>query len=141
MTSPLYSLDVLRLAAGTGDFPRLSNAQATVERLSRTCGSRITVDISLDDEGRVVCYGHEVRACAVGQAAATLVARHAAGQSVADLVALADGMRSFISGEHDALPTIAGFDALIPIRGYPARHEAALMAIDAAVAAATEAAA
>lgn len=143
MTSPLYSLDILRLAAGTGDFPRLDDAQATAERQSKACGSRIVVDVRLDDDGRVVGYGHDVHACAVGQAAATLVARTALGRNLDDLVTLAQQMRAFVTfgGKASTQPNLDGIDALIPVRAYPARHAAALLAIEAAVAAATAAAA
>lgn len=134
MSAGLYSLDILRLAAGTGEFPRLSAPSATTERRTTTCGSRIVVDLCFDDAGRVSRYGHRVEACAVGQAAATLVARAAIGRTRAELAELAREMRAFLAGKRDAPPALDGIAALLPVRGYPARHDAALLAFDAAAA-------
>lgn len=137
MSGGLYSLDILRLAAGTSAFPRLGAPSTSEERRTRTCGSRIVVDLTLDHEGRVTDYGHFVQACAVGQAAATVVGRAAIGRTPDELVALAAEMRAFLTGEADAPPAVAGAKALGPVRGFPARHEAAMLAFDTAAAAAT----
>lgn len=140
-SATLYSIDVLRLAAGTVAHPRLAQPGGTAERRSKTCGSRIVVDVVVDDTGCVTAYGHHVQACAVGQAAATAVGRAAIGRSANELATLLAEMRAFLFGERDAPPAIDGIDALIPVRDYPARHDAALLAFDAAAAAAVTAAA
>ena len=74
----LYSEKVMELA---NDIPlqrRLDDPDATVERRSPLCGSRITVDLKLAD-GKVADYGHVVRACTLGQAAASIMARRVVG--------------------------------------------------------------
>lgn len=141
MSGALYTLDILRLAAGTGAFPRLSAPHATAEVGSKTCGSRIAVDVRLGKDGRVVAYGHDVHACAVGQAAATLVARAAIGRNHSELVTLTEQVRVYLTGEDrtNCRPDLDGIEALAPVAAYPARHGAALLAFDAAVAAVSQA--
>src|SRR3546814_7382405 len=70
MNAPLYNRDILRLAASIPYHRRLTDEQASVEKRSETCGSSVTVDVCLDNEGRVANLGLEVRACALGQASA-----------------------------------------------------------------------
>src|SRR3546814_17136536 len=77
MNAPLYNRDILRLAASIPYHRRLTDAQASVEKRSATCGSSVTVDVCLANEGRVANLGLEVRACALGQASASLMAAHA----------------------------------------------------------------
>src|SRR3546814_16747854 len=73
MNAPLYNRDILRLAASIPYHRRLTDAQASVEKRSATCGSSVTVDVCLDNEGRVANLGLEVRACALGQASASQI--------------------------------------------------------------------
>jgi NifU-like protein involved in Fe-S cluster formation len=138
MSEPLYTLDILRLAAASGDFPRLATADATAERRATTCGSRIIVDLAFDAEGRVAAYGHEVRACALGQAAATLFARHAVGKKAAELEAAQDGFARWLVDSEAENPDWPGIEALERARGYPARHGAMRLAFEAAADAATQ---
>ena len=74
MTATLYNRDILRLAASIPHQRRLDAPQASVERRSPVCGSRVVVDVVLDDDGRVAALGQEVKACALGQASAALMA-------------------------------------------------------------------
>lgn len=132
MSEPLYTLDILRLATESAGSPRLESPTATVERRAPTCGSRITVDVQLDAEGRVIAYGHEVRACALGQAAATLLARHAVGRSPSELAKARDDLARWLA-EADALPPDwPQIDQLARARAYPARHGAIRLAFEAA---------
>ena len=57
MTPPLYNLEILKLAASTSTLNRLENAQASIERRSPTCGSRVRIDLNLDPDGRVTALG------------------------------------------------------------------------------------
>jgi hypothetical protein len=84
MTAPspvLYNSKILRLATSIAHHERLPAPDASAERRSPVCGSRVIVDVTLR-EGRVAALGQEVRACALGQAAASLMAAHAIGQTV-----------------------------------------------------------
>lgn len=124
MSEVLYTLDVLRLAAETGAVPRLAAPDATVERRSPVCGSRIIVDVAIDAAGRVTGYGHDVKACALGQASAALLARHAAGRTIAELTAVRDGLSAYFSGDTDTMPDWPDIDILARALPYPARHAA-----------------
>ena len=85
VTAALYNRDILRLAAAIPHQRRLAVLQASVEKSSPVCGSRVTVDLIVDAEGRVAELGQEVRACALGQASAALMGAHAVGRTADEL--------------------------------------------------------
>lgn len=132
MSPPLYTLDILRLAAATAEAPRLAAPDATAERRSVTCGSRLIVDLKIDDHGRVSAYGHEAHACALGQAAATLVARHAVGRSGAELELASRAVARWLADPDAPSPDWLGIEVLERARSYPARHSAIRLAFEAA---------
>lgn len=138
MTEALYTLDVLRLAAATGDTPRLEMPDATVERRSPVCGSRIMVDVVVDRDGRIARYGHDVRACALGQASAVVLAQEVTGKTVDALQAARDGLADFLAGRADVMPEWPGIAVLARARPYPARHAAILLPFEAAAEAAAK---
>ena len=74
MDTPLYNTEILRLAASIPYQERLAEPMASVEKRSPICGSRVTVDVAIDDAGRVAAIGMLVRACALGQASSALMA-------------------------------------------------------------------
>lgn len=121
MSAPLYNKDILRLAANIPHHQRLPDAQASVEKRSPTCGSRVTADARMTD-GRLADMGLEVRACALGQASAALMAAQAIGMSAAELADARDKLTAYLSGESDDLDFWPGLSVLAPARDYPARH-------------------
>jgi NifU-like protein involved in Fe-S cluster formation len=139
MSTPLYNMELLRLAASVADRPRLEAPQATVERRSPTCGSRVTVDVILDGEGRVSAVGQEVRACALGQASAVLMGQHVVGQDAKALKVARDALRAYLAGERDDPGDWPGLDVFEPARPHRARHPSILLAFDAAAEAAQRA--
>lgn len=96
MLNALYNEKILNFAAHIGQTERLPDADATVTHHSPLCGSRITVDLKLGPDGRVAAYGQQVRACALGQAAASIFGRQVVGQDVATLRQLAAIMRAML---------------------------------------------
>ena len=127
----LYSERVMELA---GDIPlqrRVEAPDVTVERRSPLCGSRITVDLKLDGE-TVADYGHVVRACTLGQAAASIMARHVVGADKALLRQTAEAVRRMLKDgaePPDGLwPELA---YLAPAHGYKSRHGSVLLAFEA----------
>ncbi len=132
MTEPLYSLDVLRLAAASADTGRLPRPDASVEQRSPLCGSRIIVDVVLDAQKRIDLYGHEIHACALGQAAATLVARNAIGKTASEIADAALLTAEFLAGITSALPDWPGIEILERARDYPARHPSVRLAFECA---------
>lgn len=139
MSSHLYSREILRLATSLAGQQRLDRPDASADRRSPTCGSRVIVDVALDDAGRVAAVGLEVRACALGQASAALVSAHAAGRSVEEMGAAADAVRAYLNNEGMSADFWPGMDVFAAARGYPARHPSILLAFEAARDAAEEA--
>jgi NifU-like protein involved in Fe-S cluster formation len=139
MSAPLYNQDILRLAASIPHHARLADPQARVERRSPTCGSRITADVRMEG-GRLAELGLDVKACALGQASASLMARHAIGLTVAQLDQARDLLTAWLAGESDDLGFWPGLDVLAPARGYPARHPSIRLGFEAVAEAARQAA-
>lgn len=141
MPASLYSRDILRLAASIPHYGRLAAAQASVEKSSSVCGSRVVVDLALDEGGRVAALGQEVRACALGQASAALMGAHAIGRAPVDLAEARDSLAAYLAGTRDDPSAWPGLSVLSAARAYPARHAAILLAFEAAAEAAERAAA
>ncbi len=139
VTSALYSRDILRLAASIPHLGRLPDAQASVERHSPVCGSRVVVDLSLDEAGRVAAIGMEVKACALGQASAALLGRHAIGSDAATLAAASEALAAFLAGNRDDPGTWPELEVFAGARRFSARHPSIRLAFEAASEAAAQA--
>lgn len=122
----LYSSELLGLATELAQFPLDPAFPLKAEARARTCGSVITLGLSLDDDARIAGIGMQVSACAIGQASATLLARHATGANVADVSATADALDRWLAGD-GALPDWPGLGVLEPARDHPGRHGALLL--------------
>ncbi|HEX8654538.1 MAG TPA: iron-sulfur cluster assembly scaffold protein [Allosphingosinicella sp.] len=141
MPTALYNRDILRLAASIPHLGRLDDAQASAERRSPVCGSRVVVDLTLDKEGRVAAVGQEVKACALGQASSALMAGHAVGRYPGEVAEARDAFAAWLRGERDDPGDWPGLGVFADARAYPARHASILLAFEAAAEAALEAAA
>ncbi|HWK35929.1 iron-sulfur cluster assembly scaffold protein [Sphingomonas sp.] len=132
MNAPLYNTAILRLAATAPFQQRLAAPMGTAEKRSPVCGSQVAVDVDVDDAGRVAAIGMAVRACALGQASASLMATHAVGRSLAELVAARDALAAWLAGERTAPPDgWPGLDLLTPALPHSARHPSIRLAFDA----------
>jgi NifU-like protein involved in Fe-S cluster formation len=140
VTAPLYTRDILRLAASIPHLGRLPEAGASVEKRAPVCGSRVTVDVALDGEGRVAALGQEVQACAFGQASAALMGGHAPGRSPAELAEARDALAAWLAGTRADPGAWPGLDALAGARRLTARHGAILLPFQAVAEAAALAA-
>ncbi|MDR6146581.1 NifU-like protein involved in Fe-S cluster formation [Sphingomonas sp. SORGH_AS870] len=139
MTAPLYNAEILRLTTAIPHDRRLADPMASVERRSPICGSRVTVDVNLDEDGRVSEVGMLVRACALGQASSALLAGHVVGRTPSELTAARDRLTDWLaSGQGDA-PDWPGLDVFAPALPYTARHPSIRLAFEAAAEAAQEA--
>ncbi len=136
----VYNTEILRLAASIPHHRRLADPMGTAERRSPICGSRVTVDVNLDADGRVNEMGLLVRACALGQASSALLAAEVLGRTPADLAAARDAMTAWLAAGEGAPPDWPGLAALSPALGYTARHASIRLAFEAAAAAAEQAA-
>lgn len=138
MSEPLYTTDILRLAASIPHHARLADPHGSAERRSPVCGSRVTVDVALGPDGRVSEVGLLVRACALGQASSSLFGAAVIGRTSAELAAMRDALAAWLAGEGDA-PDWPGMAALERARGYPARHASIRLPFEAAAEAAAAA--
>lgn len=139
MTTALYNRDILRLAASIPHHRRLERPQASVEKRSSTCGSRIAVDVVMDGEGRVEALGQEVKACALGQASASLMAAHAIGHSRSELAEARDALAAYLAGRRSDPGNWPGLDIFKAAQPFTARHPSILLAFEAIAEAAAEA--
>ena len=126
MTAPLYTRDILRLAASIPHQARFEELEGAAERRSPTCGSRMRVAAELDGEGRVVAIRQAVEACAFGQAATALMSQHAAGRSADEVQAALAGIEQWLAGEGQGEPW-PGLAALDSARARKGRHGAILL--------------
>jgi NifU-like protein involved in Fe-S cluster formation len=131
MLNDIYNRRILELAADIPRLGRLPSPDASAKAHSRLCGSTVVVDLSLRD-GRVSDFAHDVKACALGQASSSLMARHVIGATPEELVALRDTMRRMLK-DNGPPPTgkWAEFAALEPVRDYKPRHASTLLTFDA----------
>ena len=139
MSAPLYNSRILRLATAIPHQRRLETPQATVEKRSPVCGSRVTVDVALDAGGRVAALGQEVRACALGQASAALMGEGALGKSAPELASARDALTAFLAGERDDPGEWPGLEIFAPARPHRARHASIRLAFEAVAEAAERA--
>ncbi len=140
MMDDLYNREILRRAGQIGLTVRLPDPDATVRKESRLCGSRVTVDLCLRD-GRVSAFGQEVKACALGQASAAILADCVIGQTPDSLAAARDGLRAMLQqGGPPPDGDFAALEILSPAIDYRARHASILLAFEAAAEAAEKAA-
>lgn len=139
--SDLYHNRILELAAGIPNLGALENAQGSVEKVSRICGSTVRVDVRLSENGETVeAIAVDPKACALGQATTSILAEHAVGATVDEIVAARDAMRAMLK-ENGAPPEGRFWELrhLQAVADYPPRHTSTMLAFDAAIAAIEEA--
>ena len=141
MIDDLYSAKVLTLAANMPHAGRLAAPQATSEKVSKLCGSRVTVDLSLTD-GRVSDFAQDVKACALGQASAAVLGANILGADVEELRRARDALKAMLkAGGPAPQGRFADLAVLEVVKAYPARHTSTLLAFEAALDAAMTASA
>ena len=133
MLDEIYNRRVLELASDIPRLGRLAAPDASAKAHSRLCGSTVIVDLSLRD-GRVSDFAHDVRACALGQASSSLMARHVIGASPDELIALRETMLAMLKQNG---PPPSGkwseFAVLAPVKDFKARHASTMLTFDAVV--------
>jgi len=131
----LYSERILELAANPPGAPRLAQPDATARKVSRVCGSSIEVDIVVHEDV-IAAYGHDVRACALGQTSAAIVAGAIVGTPVSEFLSVRERMRAMLSeGGEPPDGRWAQLGYLEPVRSFPNRHASTLLVFDAVAAA------
>lgn len=127
----LYSGRILQLAADIPLTERLAAPCASVKRRSPLCGSTVTVDLVIE-EGRVSAFGQDVKACALGQAAASVVGGAIIGCTEAQIIAARDQLQALLQGS-GVIPDapFEGFEVFLPAAAYRNRHASILLSIEA----------
>lgn len=133
MLDDVYNKRILSLAANIPLLQRLPSPDATARAHSKLCGSTVIVDVTM--EGDVVTgFGHEVKACALGQASSSIMARHVVGSTAAELREVREQARAILK-DHAEPPEgkWADLGVLVPVRDFKARHASTMLTFDAVV--------
>jgi NifU-like protein involved in Fe-S cluster formation len=131
MINEIYNQKILGFAADIPHLRRLESPDATATAHSKLCGSKVTVDIKMD-HGVISDFGHEVKACALGQASSSIMARHVIGSTPQEMRDLRRQMYAMLK-ENGPPPQgkWADLEALLPVRDFKARHASTLLTFDA----------
>jgi SUF system NifU family Fe-S assembly protein len=134
MLNDVYNQRILELAGNIPRLGRLQDADATATAHSKLCGSTVTVDLKMD--GDVVSdFAHQVKACALGQASSSIMARNVVGAQATELRELRDNVRRML--KENGPPPMQGkwkdIAVLEPVRDYKARHASTMLTFDAVV--------
>ncbi len=134
MLDDIYNKRILELAADIPRIGRLAHPQASATAHSKLCGSTVTVDLSMDGDV-VTDFAHDVKACALGQASSSIMARHVVGSTAGELRALRDSVRRMLKENADppSDPKWEDLRVLLPVRDFKARHASTLLTFDAVV--------
>jgi NifU-like protein involved in Fe-S cluster formation len=131
MLNEVYNSRILELAGNIPRLGRLAGADASATAHSKLCGSTVTVDLKMEGD-TVTDFAHEVKACALGQASSSIMARHVIGAKADELRSLREAVRRMLK-ENGAPPEgkWADIAVLEPVRDYKARHASTLLTFDA----------
>jgi NifU-like protein involved in Fe-S cluster formation len=133
MLNDIYNKRILDLAADIPRLGRLERPDATATAHSKLCGSTVTVDLAMDGDV-VTDFAHDVKACALGQASSSIMARHVVGSTAPELRELKDTVRRMLK-ENGAPPSGKWEDVAVlePVRDYKARHASTMLTFEAVV--------
>lgn len=132
MIDDLYSARLLKLAANMPRLGRLPAPDASSEKISKLCGSRVVVDVSVEGD-RVVDFAQDVKACALGQASAAVLGANVVGASLSEIEMARDQFRAMLKAGAEAPEgRFSDLSMLAPVKDYPARHTSTLLAFEAA---------
>lgn len=133
MLDEIYNSKILELAGNIPRVGRLAGPHATARAHSRLCGSTVTVDVKME-QGRVSDFAHDVKACALGQASSSIMARNVIGATAQELREVRETVRRMLKENGD--PPRGRWEELRylqPVRDYRARHASTLLTFDAVV--------
>ena len=127
----LYSDRILALATDIPHQQRLEAPDMSVKRRAPLCGSTVTIDVVMKD-GKVAEYGQDVKACALGQASASIVGRAVIGTTPAQIIAGRDGLKAMLKEGGPTPPApFDGLEVLRPAQDYKNRHASILLTLEA----------
>lgn len=134
MLNDLYNKKLIAFAADIPRLARLDAPDATAKAHSRLCGSTVTVDLKVED-GRIADFGHDVKACALGQASSSIMARHVVGSTPDEMRDIRRRMVAMLkeNGPADFEGEWEDLNVLEPVREFKSRHASTLLTFDAVV--------
>ena len=135
MLNDIYNKRIIELAGNIPRLGRLAEPDASATAHSKLCGSTVKIDLKMDG-GVVTDFAHDVKACALGQASSSIMARHVIGSNAAELRELRETVRKMLK-ENGSPPDgkWADIAMLEPVRDYKARHASTMLTFDAVVSA------
>jgi NifU-like protein involved in Fe-S cluster formation len=134
MLNDIYNKRIIELAGNIPRLGRLEAPDASATAHSKLCGSTVKIDLKMD--GPVVTdFAHDVKACALGQASSSIMARHVIGSTATELRELRETVRKMLKENGPPPPDgkWAEIALLEPVRDYKARHASTLLTFDAVV--------
>jgi len=136
MLDDVYNKRILELAGNIPRLGRLPSPDASATAHSKLCGSTVTIDLTMDGD-TVTDFAHDVKACALGQASSSIMARNIVGAKASELRELRENVRKMLkeNGAPPASGRWADIAVLEPVRDYKARHASTLLTFDAVVSA------
>lgn len=133
MIDDVYNAKILGFAGNIARIGHLDRPDAAAKAHSKLCGSTVTVELKMED-GVVTDFAHEVKACALGQASSSIMARHVVGATAEELRAVRETMLKML--KENGAPPDGRFEELKylePVRDYKARHASTMLTFDAVV--------
>ena len=128
----LYSNKILSLAADIPLLDRLNSPDATISNRTLLCGSVITIDLNMDNN-IISDYAHEVKACALGQASASILAKDIVGKTGKQIINVRDAVFQMLNGSNYSLDIFPQYHVLTPATEFKNRHESIMLSLDAVV--------
>ena len=131
----LYSGRILELATNVPYVDRLENPDASAKKRSPLCGSAVTVDITLLDD-KITGYTQDVKACALGQAAAAVIGQSIIGRTLNEVQTARDELNAMLK-QDGPIPSapFQDLEVLLPAKDFKNRHASILLSLDATLAA------
>ncbi len=130
MAEPLYTHEILRLAMSLSTGDDIASPDIAADARAPICGSSVSVKASIDS-GKVSKIEVAAKACAMGQASAAILMKHAAGRTEEEIAEIKRGIAGFLAGDAEMPTSWPDLDHLKPARQYPARHAAILLPYEA----------
>ena len=129
----IYNSRILEFAGNIPRIGRLDDADAEASAHSKLCGSKVRIWLKMEDD-RVTDFAHDVKACALGQASSSVMARHVGGATVAEVRRAREDMLAMLKADGEG-PTGRFEDMrfLKPVKDYKARHASTMLTFDAVV--------
>jgi NifU-like protein involved in Fe-S cluster formation len=134
MLNDVYNRRILELAGSIPRIGKLESPDASATAHSKLCGSTVSIDLKMDGD-TVTDFAHDVKACALGQASSSIMARNVVGAKADELRSLRETVRRMLkeNGEPPRDGRWADIAVLEPVRDYKARHASTMLTFDAVV--------